>query len=84
MSSGFNTTTGSANICIGRDTATEAVNSNNSICIGSFNYYVGTNGAANTYYATANTGVTAPPAGATGFWRVIINGTARKIAVYGD
>lgn len=79
-----NTTTGSSNICIGRATATEAVNSNNQLVIGSSTYFVGTNGAANTYYATATAGAVALPAAAVGFWRVIINGTPRKIAVYAD
>lgn len=81
--SGASTTTGSGNICIGRDSATAAGDSN-VIAIGSAGYFVGTNGGANTYYANAVGGTVLPPAGATGFWRVSINGTFRKIAVYAD
>ena len=77
------TTTGSSNICIGRSAVTAATDSN-VIAIGSSTYFVGTNGAANTYYATATAGAVALPAAAVGFWRVSINGTFRKIAVYAD
>jgi hypothetical protein len=69
---------------MGVNARTEAAGSSNQISIGSSAQFVGTNAAANTYFATAVTGTVAPPAGATGFWRVIINGTPRKIAVYAD
>jgi hypothetical protein len=81
---GGTTTIGGSNILIGRSAITGAAGNSNEIAIGSATYFVGTNAAANTYYPTAVTGTVLPPAGATGFWRVLINGTARKIAVYAD
>ena len=69
-------TTGSKNICIGANAQVEAATSVNQIAIGSATYFVGTNGGPNTYYATAGASL--------GYWRVIINGTARKIQVFAD
>jgi hypothetical protein len=83
-SAGNTTTTGGSNICIGVNARATAAGSSNEIAIGSAAQFVGTNGAANTYFANANATLTLPPAGSLGFWRVIINGSARKIAVYAD
>lgn len=81
---GTSLSTGSSNILIGVSAQAESASSSNQLSIGSSANYVGTNGGPNTYYATASTGTATLPTGATGFWRVLINGTVRKIAVYGD
>jgi len=81
--SGNGVSNGGSNICIGRGSTVVGANSNQ-IAFGSSTYFVGTNGVANTYYANAVGGTVLPPAGATGFWRLAINGTFRKIAVYAD
>jgi hypothetical protein len=73
---GGNTTTGQSNICVGIGAQTTGATASNQISFGSATYYVGTNGAANTYYAAAGASL--------GYWRVIINGTARKIQVFAD
>jgi hypothetical protein len=81
---GASITSGSSNILLGRACATETDASSNQISVGSNSYWVGTNGAANNYFATAGGGAVAPPAGAVGFWRVIVNGTPRKLPIYAD
>ena len=84
VSAGSNLTTGGANIIIGTSAQAEAVGSNNQISIGSATSFVGTDAAANTYFTTATALSTGVLPVTCGFWRVIINGTARKIAVYAD
>ena len=83
VDAGNNIGTTSSNICIGR--AAQIISGGgNEIIIGSATYWVGTNGAANTYWPSAAAGAAVLPVGATGWWRLAINGTIRKIAVYGD
>lgn len=82
--SGFFKTSGNSNIMIGAFAETETQTSNNQLSVGSASNWVGTNGAANSYFATAGGGAVAPPAGAVGFWRVIVNGTPRKLPIYAD
>lgn len=69
-------TSGSSNILIGANARTITNTDSNQLSIGSSVNYVGTNGAANTYYATAGA--------SAGYWRIVINGTVRKIQVYAD
>jgi len=52
------------------------LNDSSQICIGSATEYVGTNGGPNTYFGAAGASL--------GYWRVVINGTTRKIQVYAD
>lgn len=69
-------TTGDSNIIIGANARTILATDSNQLVFGSSSQYVGTNGAANTYYATAGA--------SAGYWRIVINGTVRKIQVYAD
>ena len=75
-SAGGANTTGQSNIFIGIGANGTGATASRQISIGSATYFVGTDGAANTYFATAGASL--------GYWRVVINGTARKIQVYAD
>ena len=83
-SAGFNTTIGSNNICLGRQATTAAVGDDNQISIGSATYFVGTLVNSIGYYTSATATSTGVLPATCGFWRVIINGSARKIPVYED
>jgi len=76
-------TIGHSNIVIGRGAVTGGAATTNELSIGSATYFVGTNGAAATYYATATAGAVVLGA-AQGFIRILLNGTFVKIPVYGN
>ena len=69
-------TAGNSNIFLGINSRGPNLNDSNQLCIGSVAEWVGTDGAANTYFAAAGASL--------GYWRVVINGTTRKIQVYAD
>jgi hypothetical protein len=79
---GATTTNGSSNICIGRNAAASGALNSNDISIGSLAYWVGTDTAANTYFTGATALSTGVLPATCGFFRIYINGTARKIPVY--
>ena len=75
---------GASNICIGRSATTGGPGTVNELCIGSGTYFVGTNGAATTYFPAGAVGAVAAPAFVLGFIKVRLNGALLKLAVYPD